>query len=644
MSDDRFRLLFENSLDAIVVADDDGQYIDVNPAACELFGYSREQMLRMCVGDLATPSAPAADQYGEYLNQGKARGEFVFLRADGQRRVASFSACHFAADQNLSILRDITDQTDAREAARRASEFTETAIDSLPGIFYVIDANERFLRWNHNLEEVTGYSAGEIVGMHPTDFFMGEERQLIAERIREVYATGTAAAEAELVSKNGATTPFFFTGRLTNLDGKPCLVGMGIDISERRRLDKELREETETLRTIHRIGQVLSAELDLEKLVQATTDAATELTGAQFGAFFYNVVNAAGESYTLYTISGVPRQLFSQFPMPRNTDIFAPTFAGEATVRLADVRQDLRYGHSAPYFGMPPGHLPVVSCLAVPVVSRSGAVLGGLFFGHSRPNIFTERHERIVEGLGAQAAIAIDNARLFRAEQERSDQLRIAISEVHHRVKNSLQSVAALLEMQLPDEGTTMPVEAVKDSLSQIKTISLVHDLLARDKPMGSVDAARVLVNLGRLLTSGMSIGQPQMRIDVDAEPLEMSTRTATSLALAVNEILTNAAKHQAPPLSTGDAEARGAYVIAVSLRRIDDMVSVAVKDPGPGFQPGFDPDRDAGIGLRLIQTLAGHDLRGSARFSNIFDPAQPSRPAGAQVEILFPITVCSED
>jgi PAS domain S-box-containing protein len=180
-------------------------------------------------------------------------------------------------------------------------------------------------------------------------------------------------------------------------------------------IEAELREQKETLETINRVGQMLAGELDIHKLVQAVTDAATELTGARFGSFFYNVLNEEGASYMLYTLSGVPREAFAHFPMPRATDLFGPTFRGEGVLRIADVKKDPRYGNNSPYYGMPEGHLPVTSYLAVPVVSRSGEVLGGLFFGHPDADVFTARHERLVVGLAAQAAVAIDNARLFDA-------------------------------------------------------------------------------------------------------------------------------------------------------------------------------------------------------------------------------------
>ena len=89
------------------------------------------------------------------------------------------------------------------------------------------------------------------------------------------------------------------------------------------------------------------------------------------------VVQVSGESYTLYTLSGASREAFAKFPMPRNTEVFEPTFRGKGPVRSPDILADPRYGKSEPYKGMPPGHLPVRSYLAVPVMSRGGEVLGG---------------------------------------------------------------------------------------------------------------------------------------------------------------------------------------------------------------------------------------------------------------------------
>ena len=192
--------------------------------------------------------------------------------------------------------------------------------------------------------------------------------------------------------------------------------------------EQAAREEAEALA---RVGSAITARLELQEIVQLATDAARELTPAAFGAFFYNVLSEAGESYMLYTLSGVEREAFSRFPMPRNTEIFAPTFNGDGIVRIADVLADPRYGRNAPYHGMPAGHLPVRSYLAVPVVLSDGDVAGGLFFGNPQPGMFSEQDERMVSGIAAQAAIAIENARLYERRIRDAQTLQRALLPPH---------------------------------------------------------------------------------------------------------------------------------------------------------------------------------------------------------------------
>jgi|GEM_PF-1077593 len=204
-----------------------------------------------------------------------------------------------------------------------------------------------------------------------------------------------------------------------------------LQIEEKDRIIQSLLETnkrtTAVFETLLRHGSTISSEIELERLVQLVTDIGTELSGAQFGAFFYNVLNRQGESYLLYTISGVAKEAFSKFPKPRNTKIFEPTFSGRGTVRYDDVTANPDYGKNPPYHGMPKGHLPVKSYLATPVISPvTKEVIGGLFFGHSDAAVFTPESEQLIEGIAAQAAIAMGNARLFEekkyAEQRLLDQ------------------------------------------------------------------------------------------------------------------------------------------------------------------------------------------------------------------------------
>ena len=292
--------------------------------------------------------------------------------------------------------------------------------------------------WNQGAERLYGYTAEEATGQHisliiPAD--RPDELPAIMDQLRngqriDHYETLRVRKDGVRCDVSVSISPIHDeTGHIVGA------ASIGRDITERvqsarerqdleqraqeatRQRETALQETSATLEIINRVGQLLTADLDLDRLVQAVTDAATTLTGAQFGAFFYNVLDARGEYYTLYAISGVPREGFSQFPLPRNTAMLGPTFRGEGTVRTADVRGDPRFGQNVPYFGMPEGHFPVVSYLAVPVMGREGTVLGGLFFGHPEPNVFGERAERLAEGLAGQATVAVENARLFQQVQ-----------------------------------------------------------------------------------------------------------------------------------------------------------------------------------------------------------------------------------
>jgi PAS domain S-box-containing protein len=377
--------------------------------------------------------------------------------------------------------------------------------------------------------------------------------------------------------------------------------------------------------TLNQVVRTLAAELDLERVVQAVTDAATEASGAQFGAFFYNVKNEAGESYMLYALSGVAREAFSKFPMPRNTAVFAPTFDGTAVVRSDDIRRDARYGKSAPHYGMPQGHLPVRSYLAVPVISRSGEVLGGLFFGHEQAAVFTERAERLVAGIAAQAAIAMDNARLYRAEQEAAAKLREAdrrkdefLATLAHELRNPLAPIRTglhLLRITAPGSESAEQARAMMErQLTHL--IRLVDDLLEVSRiSRGKIDLRRSPVELAAVVLSAVETTRPaieaarhKLEISLPAQPLTVDA-DFVRLAQVLANLLNNAAKYTDP-----------GGRIALSVRGEGADAVISVRDNGLGIPAELLPrvfdmfaqvDRTLdraqgglGIGLALAKSL----------------------------------------
>ena len=354
------------------------------------------------------------------------------------------------------------------------------------GQFGLFEADQGGDRWSFSADvpALFGLAEGEPFGSR--EF----EKVVFADDLPKLRDCLGTAGEAkpfacEFRVRPAVGPPRWFVARGSVDPATRRVRGSFHDITERKSLDvrllaanetleariAELRDETHTLAVLNQMGMRVAAELDLERLVQAVTDAGVELSGAEFGAFFYNLIDEHGESYTLYALSGAPRSAFEKFPMPRNTAIFEPTFRGRGVVRSADILADPRYGRNAPHRGMPEGHLPVRSYLAVPVVSRSGEVLGGLFFGHPNPGVFTERAERLVSGIAAQAAVAIDNARLYeglqrelKAKEVAEESLRALNESLEQRVVERARELAAsTAQLAANEQQFRHVVESVSD-------------------------------------------------------------------------------------------------------------------------------------------------------------------------------------
>ena len=412
---------------------------------------------------------------------------------------------------------------------------------------------------------------------------------------------------------------------------------------ELERANEQLFEAKETaeaaraeVETLNRIGSILASELHLERIVQTVTDETTALTGAQFGAFFYNVVDEQGEKYTLYTLSGAPREAFENFGHPRATPVFAPTFYGTAIVRSDDITKDPRYGQMPPHYGMPPGHLPVRSYLAVPVMSRDGTPIGGLFFGHEETGVFTERAERLTTGIAAWAAVAMDNARLYEAEQRArstAEQANKAKSEflanMSHELRTPLNAIGGYTELIV--EGIRGPVtEAQRADLSRIKRnqrylLSLINDILNFAKlEAGRVQFTSKAVSMNESLGQLEALVQPQL----EQKGLNYEYRCCNTSYVAfvdperLQQILLNLLSNAIKFTPQGGH-------IHVECMPASDHMEVHVRDSGVGIPPDkleqiFEPfvqlDRGqpsgnvgTGLGLAISRDLAramGGDLK----------------------------------
>jgi len=525
------------------------------------------------------------------------------------------------------------------------------------------------MSWNRGAERIFGYTADEVIGKPVTILIpadqVNEEPSILA-RIRagervEHYETVRARKDGSLVEISLTVSPI--------KDGAGTIIGaskIARDISERKRAEEAFAEQSEIIETVNRLGQILAGELDLHNLMQAVIDAATDISDARFGSFFYNVLDEHGESYMLYAVSGVPREAFAHFTMRRDPDIFAATFKGEGTVLLDDVKKDPRHGKNSPYYGMPEGHRQVTSYLAVPVISRSGDVYGGLFFGHPDKGFFTDRSKRIVEGLAGQAAIAMDNARLYESAELARAEAELAASEnarlyrraeessrlkeeflatVSHELRNPLNAILGWSRLLRAGQISEANVSKALDTIERNAhaQAQLIDDLL---------DVSRIITGKLRM---DVRPTDPNLFIEAAIEAVEpaaeakgvrmqkiMDTGTVSvpgdpvRLQQVVWNLLSNAIKFTA----------RGGRV-QVRLERVNSHVEIIVSDTGQGIPPEFLPhvfDRfrqadqrstrqhgGMGLGLAIVKNLV--ELHGGSVHA-----ASPGSDQGATFTVRLPL------
>ena len=485
----------------------------------------------------------------------------------------------------------------AREtrAARRLAAIVESSDDAIVSK----DLNGIITSWNPAAERMFGYAAVEAVGQSihliiPADR-RGEEDEVLAHIRR-----GEKVDHFETVRqrKDGSLIPISLTVSPIR-DETGTVIGaskIARDVTERKLAERErgrllqlAQEHAAVAEKLNQVGSQVAAALDTNSVVQAVTDAATEVTDAEFGAFFSRAADREGrDTYQLRALSGAAIEGFSNLPHPRATALLGPTFSGDSLIRVDDVMEDPRYGESAPFHGMPLDHLPVRSFLGVPVRTRSGEVFGALLFGHSQPGVFTVQHERLLVGIASWASLALENARLYVGAQDASRLKDEFLATLSHELRTPLNAILGYARMirggLVTGEKQVRAVETIERNATALTQI--VEDVL---------DVSRIVS--GKVRLNVQPVDLPQVVHDA----LEATMPAANAKGVRVEAVL----DPRAAPVA-GDPDrlqqvvwnlvsnavkftGRGGKV-QVRLERVNSHVEVVVSDTGIGIPPAFLP------------------------------------------------------
>ena len=671
--------LVESADDAIISKTLNGIITSWNKGAERIFGYTPDEVIGKSITilipeghDDEEPAILARLKAGERIEH----YETIRVRKDGSHVDISLTVSPIIGPGGQiigasKIARDISENRRARQAldeysarlslALAASHLGDWSWDAKTDLVTLSDAAARIFDIPPG-EELTWAQLRTL--LPPED---GERARLAVEKSLTEHTD--YSIEYRVIRADNKEVWVSARGRgVYDEDRKPLgMLGFVQDITGRKVTEDTLRQQADALRTINEVGRLISAELNLRKMVQAVTDAATGLSGAEFGTFFYNVLNERSELQTLFTAAGMPAELFAYFQTSTASEQFIATLKNHGVLRIADVKHDPRYDSSSPFYDIPKELLPLTSYLAVPVVSRSGDTVGGLFLGHRTPDFFTDRDELTASGLSAQAAVAMDNARLYEtakrarseaehaaAENERlyrqaeeSSRLKEEfLATVSHELRTPLNAILGWARMlrtgQVTGENLTKALETIeRNARAQAQ---LIDDLL---------DVSRIVAGKLRLDVRPTDPGTfidaavEAVRPAADAKGVHVQ-KVIDSAAIAVPgdparlqqvvwNLLSNAIK-----FTPKDGR------VQVRLERVNSHIEIVVSDTGQGISPEFLPyvfdrfrqaDQKAsrqfggmGLGLAIVRHLV--ELHGG----NVHAMSE-GEGKGATFTVVLPIT-----
>jgi PAS domain S-box-containing protein len=572
--------------------------------------------------------------------------------------VVAFFARHPLSADVVDELKPIADgiaqwikRKQAELALRDQQELLDVTLRSIGDAVVATDTAGKVTFLNPVAETLTGWRLDEAIGQ-PLEIVFNivneSTRQPVenpvSKALREKRIVGLAN-HTVLITRDGHETAIDDSASpIRNDQGE--IIGVILvfhEITARRKAEREreeaLRQAEDAKREaeiLNRVGLSLASELELSKVVQLAVDAGRELSGAEFGAFFYNATDEEESNFAHCALSGVGPEAFAKLGLTRTTPLLSSTFSGAGMLRVNDMATE---GHHAKILELKDGSKPTAfySFLAASVVSRSGIVLGGLFFGHSEPFKFSEMSARLVEGISGQASSALDNSHLYGALSKAKAELMAQANALEERVSErtarleetikSLEGVSYSIAHDL--RGPLRSMEAFSTAL--LEDCSNEISATAHDYAKRIVAAARRMDALIKeLLTYGQLAHQeiPVTRISVDevvtsavaslestiregraqvsVAPLGTVRANATILEQAVINLLTNALKF----VSKGEVPR-----IEIRAERRHDKLRLIVQDSGIGIAPQhqgrifriferLDPKsyQGTGIGLAVVQ------------------------------------------
>lgn len=444
--------------------------------------------------------------------------------------------------------RDITPQKKAEERFLKQARLTEDLIQHLPGIFFLADKQGQIKRWNNNLEHISKRSPAEVKNETYHRFIAPNDHEKAGRAFRKVFENGSARTELNLVSKNGETIPLLMVAFRYKTDEEPYVIGIGLDITEEKRIREALKEKEQKLEEAQRIGKM--------------------------GSWTWHIpTNELYWSDEVYELYGLDKETYE------------PSFEGFMEMLPESELKKVEQIVDRIMSGEPWEEVELL-------VEKPD---GSMAYIYERGEVHYDDKGNPIEVSGTMQDVT---ARRMTEEKIKGalKEKEILLTEVHHRVKNNLAIINGLLQLEIFNTDSDQLKKTLAESQMRIHSMALIHETLYSSGSFADISFANYIRDLTDSICHTFSSNDDNIAIEYQTEDLRLNINQAVPCALLVNELVTNACKHAFPGTAGG--------TIVVKLSEEDGLVHLVISDDGAGLNENVNLNAPSTLGLTLVNTL----------------------------------------
>ena len=586
-SEERFRLAFEYAAIGKALVALDGHFLKVNRSLCDITGYCEQELLATTFQAITHPDDLDTDLgYATQLLSGEIHSyqmEKRYFHKQGHIVWILLSGCLVRDERGqplyfIAQIQDITERKRAEDALRESEAMLQAILDNAPAFIYIKDLQGRHLIVNRYSLEAFHVASEYFIGKTNAECFPPEIAQRIDANDREVLQTGIPCRyEEEILLSDGIHTQYSVKFPLLDVSGKPyAICGISTDISDavaaatqRKLAEKDLELQAVITRNMAEGICLVRADNGVIVYANPKFESMFGYNPGELNGKHVSIVNYADESMSAEEVNQAIRREVLEH--------------GEATYEVHNVKKD-----GTPFW-----------CRATTSI-----------FDHPEyGTVLVAVHQDITEHKQAED--------LIKASLKEKE---VLLKEIHHRVKNNLQIVTSLLQMQSRRTKEPQAVEVLRDSKNRIASIALVHEKLYRSEDLANIDFGQYIPDLTTHLFDTYNVSSNTVKLNINVENIPLQIDTAIPCGLIVNELVSNSLKY------AFSANYQGIVQVEFYARS-DDTLTLIVRDNGIGIPEDFDLETTHSLGLTLVQGLV-EQLEGTIELD---------RNRGTEFKITFP-------